>query len=85
MTQVGQLIMLKTVPFYSLIRSFELRERFAETLDHFPNIIPKNREELTLDNAKWFIKTGYKKFKRGTALTIMIDCSKEYISISNGR
>lgn len=84
MTQVGRLIMLKENPFHSLIYSFELRERFTDTLTHFvKNIIPRNRQDLNRDNAKWFLNHGHKNFTRGTALTIMMDCCKEYLSIAN--
>lgn len=86
MTQVGQLIMLKTVPFYSIIRSFELREQFTEILSHYrKGILPREREQLTLDNAKWFLKKGYRKFHPHGGLTALVNCCKEYISISNGK
>lgn len=78
--------MLKTVPFYSIIRSFELREQFSEVLSGYAKgIIPRKRQDLNLENAKWFLKTGYKNFHPHGGLTFLVSCCKEYIAICDGK
>jgi hypothetical protein len=80
MTQVGQLIMLKTVPFYSIIRSFELREEYAKLSTKY--LIPSKRRELTLDTAEWIVREGFKHINNTKNLTSLVRCCKEYICIA---
>jgi hypothetical protein len=87
MTQVGQLIMLKTVPFYSIIRSLELRNTYDMIMRNTLLNIPKDRQELNLENAKYIISQSASfgvssKWKRSNDLTNLIRCCKEYISIA---
>lgn len=80
MTQVGQLIMLKTVPFYSIIRSFELRELYAQLATKY--YIPPEHRELTLETAKWMCYEGFRYINSTKTLTSIVRCCNEYISIA---
>lgn len=80
MTQVGQLIMIKTVPFYSLIRSFELRAEYDSLISVY--YVPPKRRELTVKNAKWFLNNGSSFVNSNKVLTNLLKCCKEYISIA---
>jgi hypothetical protein len=65
-----------------LCRSFELRAEFEDIMHDLT--LPKNRRELTVDFANWFLKHGATFNKQRVRYAQVKKLCEEYLEIYNG-
>lgn len=72
---------VKKTEFWPVARALQLRMEYDENIRNLH--VPRNRRELTIDTAKWFLNNSTRSNRPSQLLQAVSAMCKEYVDIYN--